>query len=131
MPVGQIHKTQPESRKSSDSNTKAILTGLQLGFIKVDAENAKIYNSKGIELKQVSNFFGYPQVQAYIAGKNTKIYVHKAVWVSVYGAVPPNMEIDHIDNNNENAKINNLQLLHWYTNLQKVTTSRKPQHEAL
>lgn len=130
MPYRQIHKTQPKSRRGSDSNTKAILEGLRMGIIKVDAENGKIFNSKGYELKQVPNFFGYPQVQCKIGISNVKMFVHKAVWVSVHGPVPPDFEIDHIDNNNRNPKISNLQLLHWRQNIMKITQKKTPLQEA-
>lgn len=130
MPYRQIHKTQPESRRGSEANTKLILEGIEYGHIRVDSKNGKIFNTKGYELKQVPNFFGYPQVQAFIKGKNVKIFVHKAVWVAAHGAVPPDFEIDHIDNNNKNPILSNLQLLHWRQNLMKIARKKTPMQEA-
>lgn len=65
---------------------------------------------------------GYSNVCLYINNKAKRLIVHTLVW-DAFGDRPRNgrlLQVDHIDNNKANNKIDNLQLL---TNRQNVTKS--------
>ena len=51
-------------------------------------------------------------------------YLHRVVWEHVNGKISDDLEIDHIDNNTSNNKIENLQLLTHQDNLLKAAKNR-------
>ncbi|WP_158233083.1 MULTISPECIES: HNH endonuclease signature motif containing protein [unclassified Erwinia] len=48
-------------------------------------------------------------VTVYLDGKNQ--YVHRLIWVYHFGNIPENMEIDHINHNRTDNRIENLRLV--------------------
>jgi len=52
-------------------------------------------------------------------GLNKKFLVHRVVWEAFNGEIPNQMDIDHIDNNPMNNKLENLQMLSHGDNLKK------------
>lgn len=110
---------QPEFRKSRWENTEAIGRLLELGKITVDTKKGIIFGSTGRRLKETLNFFGYRRVTYPYLGKTVSIFVHKAVWVAAGRTVPPEHEIDHINDDKQDCRLENLQVIHWLDNLNK------------
>ena len=52
-------------------------------------------------------------------------YVHKLVWETYNGEIPIGKEIDHIDNNKENNRLSNLQLITHSENCKKAAKNKK------
>ena len=66
--------------------------------------------------KKSPNSNGYYIIM--IEGK--RYFEHRLVWLYHYGEFPPSdLVIDHIDNNKMNNRIDNLQLLGRYENMQR------------
>lgn len=81
-------------------------------------ENGEILNmEKRIELK-LSSSGNYLRFNA-AYGLNKKFLVHRVVWEAFNGAIPQGMDIDHIDGNPKNNKLDNLQILTRQDNLKK------------
>jgi len=72
------------------------------------------------------NYKGYPEIRA----SNKTIRIHRLVWETFNGEIPPDKEIDHIDCNRENNNLNNLRLVTHKENLNNSITinNRKKQH---
>ena len=81
-------------------------------------KDGKILNmEKRIELK-LSPSGNYLRFNA-AYGLNKKFLVHRVVWEAFNGEIPNQMDIDHIDNNPMNNKLENLQMLSHGDNLKK------------
>lgn len=81
-------------------------------------ENGEILNmEKRIELK-LSSSGNYLRFNA-AYGLNKKFLVHRVVWEAFNGTIPQGMDIDHIDGNPKNNKLDNLQILTRQDNLKK------------
>ena len=89
------------------------------GNIIVDAENGKVYRTRGPggitldkpqEMKG-SDCNGYLVVK--ISNGTTKLTcrIHRIVWISKYGVIPEGYVIDHVNSNKKDNRISNLQLL--------------------
>ena len=67
-----------------------------------------------IVIKQYSNpnNNGYCTIQPYIDGKRYIKYVHRLVAETYCGMCPPDFEVHHLDSNNTNNNISNLQYVH-------------------
>lgn len=50
----------------------------------------------------------YHRVQIMVHGKRKTLGIHRLVYLTFIGNIPPNMEIDHIDRNPENNYVLNL-----------------------
>jgi hypothetical protein len=73
----------------------------------VDEENQKVWNRKtGNELKFHKNDAGYPRFSITINKKKIHIKVHQFFWYYKYNYLPE--ELDHIDRNRKNYKLENL-----------------------
>lgn len=118
--------SQPPSRRQREGNTAAILEAIKTGRIIPDPNTGTIIGPAGKELKPRINFFGYPIVQFKVNGIQTSAFVHKLIWLSVNGSIPPEYEIDHISGDKSDPRISNLQLLHWRTNMAKTKRSYTP-----
>ena len=71
-------------------------------------------------LKIAENQFGYKFVKlSNYSGKHT-LYVHQLMYRTFVGAIPPNMEINHIDHNKQNNSLNNLELVTHEENIHKA-----------
>lgn len=81
-------------------------------------EDGKILNlEKKIELNPSRTGKYYRINAAY--GLNKKILVHRMVWEAFNGPIPENVDIDHIDGDQSNNSLNNLQILSHSENLKK------------
>ena len=81
-------------------------------------EDGKILNlEKRIELNPSRTGKYYRINAAY--GLNKKFLVHRMVWEAFNGPIPENVDIDHIDGDQSNNSLNNLQILSHSENLKK------------
>ena len=62
---------------------------------------------------------GYVRINIQKDGKWTSFMEHRYVWTQHYGAIPPNMTIDHINSKKDDNRIENLQLLSHKENSQR------------
>lgn len=60
----------------------------------------------------------YPSVALYVNGKNKRMSVHRLVFLSHIGRIPEGMQINHIDGNPNNPKLDNLELVTPSENMQ-------------
>lgn len=71
-------------------------------------------------LKIAENQFGYKFVKlSNYSGKHT-LYVHQLMYRTFVGAIPSNMEINHIDHNKQNNSLDNLELVTREDNMRKA-----------
>ena len=87
---------------------------------------------KLVQCKISKNSAGYPQVSTYKNNMPGCITVHKLVWNTFNGEILKGFEIDHIDDNKENASLSNLQLLTKSENVKKSYQSshrHRPDHK--
>ena len=76
-------------------------------YLIVDEENQKIYNRKtGNELKFNQNKYNYPKLRFRIGKQSVYIKAHLFFWYYRYNDLP--VELDHIDRNKQNYKLENL-----------------------
>lgn len=98
------------------------------GRILVDAEQGKIYSTRGsggIKLSEPrelkgTNMNGYLVVK--ICNGDTKMCcrVHRIVWIASHGIIPDGYVVDHINNNKQDNRLCNLQLLTAENNSHKA-----------
>lgn len=96
----------------------------------------KTYTIRGRELKTVKDKKGYVRVTISINGKLCTKTVHRMVWSAFYGTIPPDKEINHIDENPSNNSLLNLCLVshkeninwgNWRTKQKVAHINRKDQ----
>ena len=78
------------------------------------------------------NMFGYEKVSLQINKKAKLISVHRAVYETFKGPIPPGMQINHIDGNKLNNCIDNLEIVTGSENVQhawKTGLCKKQQRE--
>ncbi len=80
---------------------------------KVTLSNNSKVGSQSFNLDSSSNYY-----RVYIFGKS--YYMHRLAWLYEYGEFPIN-NIDHIDGNRQNNKINNLRDVNQKTNTKNTT----------
>ncbi|AXH72000.1 MAG: HNH endonuclease [Podoviridae sp. ctbj_2] len=69
------------------------------------------------------NSKGYPYTNFYYEGRPHCHLAHTFVWRAFNGDIPEGFEVDHIDNDRMNFKLENLQLLSKSQNNQKAYDS--------
>ena len=115
----QGYPTIREVKCTEMTKDEYIAWNISEGNIIVDAENGKVYRTRGpggIELDEPkemtgSNVNGYLCVS--IRNGNTKMScrMHRIVWIAVHGIIPDGYVIDHINNDKKDNRIKNLQML--------------------
>lgn len=65
------------------------------------------------------NGIGYQQIGLRLNRKRYNVYIHRLVWKTFKGDIPDGYEINHIDHNKYNNKLDNLELVSHSTNLKK------------
>jgi hypothetical protein len=71
------------------------------------------------------NTVGYYQIKLYSDSKKYKDkLVHRLVWETFIGDIPEGMTVDHIDNDNTNNRLDNLQLMTLSDNIKKAWDNR-------
>ena len=78
-------------------------------------QNKRIGNIAG----SCSHNYRYWRVSLTFNGKNSHYYLHRLIWIWHYGNIPTGYEVDHIDLNKSNNKIENLRLITHYENKKK------------
>lgn len=68
---------------------------------------------------------GYKQAQLQHNNKRYNVTVHKLVWITFNGPIPPGFEINHIDENKDNNSLENLELCTRGYNINYGTRTRK------
>ena len=63
-----------------------------------------------------SKYGQYVGVVFIVDGKQYAHTLHRLVWMSCVGAIPPHLEMDHVDHNKMNNALTNLQLVTSRTN---------------
>ena len=103
------------------------------GFIVKPARIAKdkrngLY-TKEIILKEHLTVNGYHQIQLWKEGKVVNKLVHVLVWETFHNQVKPsNLDIDHIDGNKDNNKLDNLELVNRKENMRRAVNLRLLPH---
>lgn len=75
---------------------------------------------KGSIIKAYDNGTGYLQVKTMVNGITHRKYLHVLVWEAFNGEVPVGFEIDHLDNNKTNNRLDNLRLITRKDNMHKM-----------
>jgi len=88
------------------TSTRAALYGNYCVF-----ESGAVMNTDGSYRKHNLNHKGYVQVSMKIDDLWTTRQLHKLLYELFVGSVPEGFEVDHIDNDRSNFKLDNLQLL--------------------
>ena len=81
------------------------------------SKEGKVISPKGKQVGWNSN--GY---QAFTCEQKT-VYIHRAVWEAFNGKIPADKEIDHINNNRNDNRLENLQLMTREDNVKKSHNS--------
>ena len=82
------------------------------------------YQRNKKEIAQQKHKSGYMMTRVPRAGDKERDYVlaHRAVWESFHGQIPPNIEVDHINDNKADNRLDNLQLLTPSENCKKAAS---------
>lgn len=91
-------------------------------------ENGKVFKQTKTGLKlcnQHDNGSGYKFVSFRINNKIKNIYVHRLVWETFKGSIPDGFEIDHIDTDRSNNKLENLRCVNHKDNINNEKTISK------
>lgn len=76
-------------------------------------------------LKQDKNNKGYRIIKLCKNGKRKKFYVHRLVYEAFNGEIPEGYEINHIDENSLNNRLDNLNLLTHKANINWGTATQR------
>lgn len=76
-------------------------------------------------LKQETTKNGYKRVNLYCNGKRKRFLVHRLVWETFVGKIPEGYELDHIDGNPQNNRLENLRVVTHKENQNNPVTYAK------
>lgn len=79
------------------------------------------YDFSGKTMAPVDNGTGYMQINLSKKGKINKEYVHRLVYKTFIGEIPKNKEINHIDHDKSNNRLNNLEIVSRKENMEKMS----------
>lgn len=115
----QGYPTIREVKCTEMTKDEYIAWNINEGNIIVDTENGKVYRTRGQrgtrldEPKEMtgSNVNGYLCVS--IRNGETKMLcrIHRIVWIAAHGIIPDGYVIDHINNDKQDNRLSNLQML--------------------
>lgn len=97
-------------------------------------EEGKVWSYKTNQFvgKPYETISGYWLVTLYDDnGKKHNFYLHRLIWEAVYGKIPENMEINHLDENPSNNVASNLSLcthkenINWGTRTQRQAEKQR------
>ena len=93
--------------------------------------NGAIYNELGYELNPYKHSDGYRQFKAYSdGGCTTPHYVHRFVWEWFNGPIPEGYQINHINENKEDNRLENLELVTAKENIRKRSYNKLTMEKA-
>ena len=101
-----------------------ILSRLRAGWMSVDADAGLVYGLKGEEIGYLHRD-GYVKTSIRHGGRSFPVKRAQIVWVSVYGPVPDDLMLDHINRVRHDDRISNLRLV----NARGNQRNRKDRHE--
>lgn len=105
--------------KQRRSNTRSLRGLIEKRTIVIDDESGQIYWPNGKRIGTVENSCGYLRFK--IQHKKCRYYfVHKAVYLHSKKKYRHNLQIDHIDNDVRNNRIDNLRQITPRENTQKA-----------
>lgn len=98
------------------------MTYARIGDTHYAADTAgQIYRAKHgklVPLKSWDNGCGYRLVEIYVDKVKRRSLVHRLVWEAFYGAIPDGLEINHKSRDRADNRLENLELLTHYENIQ-------------
>lgn len=98
------------------------------GLLVVDTINGKVFSKKSGQIREIkpeSNRKGYHRFSFYIDGQRYHFRVNRVVFIAEYGEIPEGFMIDHINNDKNDNRVCNLQMLTNLQNIQKSYRDRK------
>ena len=101
----------------------AILALIESGRLRVDADAGLVFAPKSNTPDKPIGALtakGYLRACISVAGKQMHFMVHRIVWVSVNGPVPPWHQIDHCDTVKTNNRIGNLDAVLGVVNMARA-----------
>lgn len=101
----------------------AILALIEGGRLRVDVETGLAYSTRSNAPDKpigARTAKGYLRACVTLAGKQMHFMVHRIVWVSVNGPLPPNHQIDHCDADKSNNRIGNLEAVLGRVNIARA-----------
>lgn len=101
----------------------AILALIEAGRLHVDAEHGLVFAPKSNTPEKSIGAVtkkGYLRACINVSGKQMHFMVHRIVWVSVHGPVPPGHQIDHRDTIKSNNRISNLEAVTGLVNMRRA-----------
>ena len=93
------------------------------GRLVVDAERGKVFAPRSnTPMKPVGALTskGYLRICMTVNGVQKHFMAHRVVWVSVHGAVPDGMEIDHKNRSKNDNRISNLEAVVGAENMERA-----------
>jgi hypothetical protein len=110
--------------EQEQNNNRLILGLLESGRIKVTEDgNVLRKNSKGYREMAYTLDSGYYVITIYVEGKQKQFKVHRIVFLSMYGNIPEQYVVDHIDRNRVNNHPSNLRAIPRYLNTARHFTN--------
>jgi len=82
-------------------------------------KDGEVYNLNGRKLKPYQHSDGYRQFKMYDGGCNEAKYVHRFVYETYVGPIPKNMQINHINEDKSDNRLENLELVTHEQNIRK------------
>ena len=77
----------------------------------VNGNCGSVYVSKGRILKQIEDKLGYQRVNLCKDGEQIMFLVHRLVYEAFNGKIPEGMQVNHIDEDKSNNRLENLNLM--------------------
>ncbi len=124
----EVWKDIPELKGYETSNTGNVRSKDRLVLNK---RTNKFHSLKGKEIKKFKNKQGYYRATLSIDGIAKTYLVHKIVWEAFNGPISDGMEINHINEDKTDNRIENLELvthkenLNWGTRNERVKEKQK------
>lgn len=93
-------------------------------------KNTGVAVKKGKVLKQADTGLGYLQVCLRKNNKNHSLYVHRIVWETFNGPIPEDMQVNHINEDKTDNRLENLNLMtpkensNWGTRNERVLKTK-------
>ena len=78
-----------------------------------------VYNADGYKMNPYTQSDGYKQIKMYQDGCTRQKYVHRMVWEEFMGPIPNNMQINHINEDKTDNRLENLELVTCEENIRK------------